>query len=48
VGVKRKVLNIDLAKEIYGWTQEPALLPLEEGILKTITWYKKTYLGESS
>jgi len=47
VGVKRKVLNIDLAKEVYGWTQTPSLLPLEEGILKTIKWYKETYLGES-
>ena len=41
VGVKRKVLNIKKAKELFGWTIENRLTPLEEGIEKTIRWYRE-------
>ena len=41
VGVKRKVLNIDKAKQSFGWTEENNLHSLEEGIKKTIDWYKE-------
>ena len=41
VGVKRKVLNIDKAKESFGWTVENNLHTLEEGVKKTIDWYRE-------
>jgi GDP-L-fucose synthase len=43
VGVMHKVLNVDLAKELYGWTGEHKLTTLEHGLRKTITWYFRTY-----
>ena len=44
VGVKRKVLNIDRAKDLYGWTTDNKLHSLEEGLSKTIEWYNKEML----
>ena len=41
VGVKRKVLNINKAKEMFGWTIANRMTELEEGIEKTITWYRE-------
>lgn len=41
VGIKRKVLNIDKAKEEIGWTVKNKMHTLEEGLLKTIKWYKE-------
>jgi GDP-L-fucose synthase len=41
VGVKRKVLNIDKAKGELGWTVENKMHTLEEGLLKTIKWYRE-------
>jgi GDP-L-fucose synthase len=48
VGVKRKVLDISKSKELYGWTvnEESKLTPLEEGLRKTIAWYRQNYLEE--
>lgn len=40
VGVKRKVLDISKAKELYGWTVDNQLTSLEDGLLKTIEYYK--------
>jgi GDP-L-fucose synthase len=39
VGVKRKVLNIEKAKKIFGWTVDNKMHSLEDGIQKTIDWY---------
>ena len=46
VGVKRKVLDISLAQELYGWTvsEETKLTSLREGLKRTIDWYRATYL----
>ena len=44
VGVKRKVLNINKSKEIYGWTINNKMHTLKEGLSKTIEWYKKEML----
>ena len=46
VGVKRKVLDISKSKNLYGWTvnEESKLTPLEEGLKKTIEWYRQNYL----
>ena len=41
VGVKRKVLNIDEAKESFGWTVNNKMHSLEEGVMKTIIWYRE-------
>lgn len=41
VGVKRKVLNIDRAKNLFGWTIKNRMHSLEEGLDKTINWYEK-------
>ena len=41
VGVKKKVLDISRAKEAFGWTIKNRMTPLEEGISKTIKWYKE-------
>ena len=43
VGVKRKVLNIDKAKETFGWTVENKMTSLEEGIKKTAMIYEKKF-----
>jgi len=40
VGIKKKVLDISLAREKYGWTTSIPLLPLEDGLKKTIEYYK--------
>jgi len=41
VGVRHKVLDISRAKKLYGWTTENKMHSLEEGIKKTIKWYKE-------
>ena len=41
VGVKKKVLNIDKAKALFGWTVDNKMTSLEEGLLKTIRWYRE-------
>ena len=41
VGVKRKVLNIEEAKQSFGWTVKNKLHSLEEGVQKTIDWYRE-------
>ena len=41
VGVKRKVLNINEAKESFGWTVNNKMHSLEEGVMKTIIWYRE-------
>lgn len=41
VGVIHKVLNIDLAKKLYGWTVSTPLVSLEDGLRMTLDWYKK-------
>ena len=41
VGVKHKVLNIDKAKDLFGWTEKNKMHTLEEGLKKTIDWYEK-------
>lgn len=41
VGVKRKVLNIDKAKSKIGWTVTNKMHTLEEGLVKTIRWYRE-------
>lgn len=43
VGVLRKVLDVSLAKELYGWTVSPPLLTLGEGLERTIHWYENNY-----
>lgn len=45
VGVKRKVLNIDKAKREIKWTIDNKMHSLEDGLTKTIDFYKKEYLG---
>jgi len=39
VGIKHKVLDVSLAKKLYGWTVDPPLISLREGLKKTIEWY---------
>lgn len=39
VGIKHKVLDITLAKNLYKWTIDPPLISLREGLKKTIDWY---------
>lgn len=39
-GVKHKVLNIDLAKRLYGWTTDIKIGTLVEGITNTVKWYR--------
>jgi|10_taG_2_1085330.scaffolds.fasta_scaffold01751_5 GDP-L-fucose synthase len=41
VGVKRKVLNIDKAKNLFGWTTDNKMHTLEEALQKTINWYRE-------
>tara|TARA_R110000824_G_scaffold189519_1_gene370956 strand:- start:7 stop:948 length:942 start_codon:yes stop_codon:yes gene_type:complete len=41
VGVKRKVLNIGEAKKSFGWTVNNKMHSLEEGVMKTIIWYRE-------
>lgn len=41
VGIKHKVLDVSLAKQVYGWTVDPPLLSLREGLKKTIEWYNQ-------
>lgn len=40
VGIKRKVLDISLAKEKYGWTTDIPVRSLEEGLKKTVEYYE--------
>jgi GDP-L-fucose synthase len=40
VGVKRKVLNITKARELIGWTRANRMHTLDEGLRKTIKWYR--------
>jgi GDP-L-fucose synthase len=44
VGVRHKVLNIDKAKTIFGWTVKNKMHTLEEGLKKTVDWYEKNYI----
>jgi GDP-L-fucose synthase len=46
VGVKRKVLDVSKAESLYGWTTKEGyvLIPLEDGLERTITWYRRNYL----
>lgn len=39
VGIKHKVLNVELAKQTYGWTSEVKCDTLENNLKKTIDWY---------
>lgn len=41
VGIKHKVLNIDLAKELYGWTTSTSIGTIDENLEKTINWYNE-------
>jgi len=41
VGIKHKVLNIDLAKSLYGWTTETTINSLDENLSKTIKWFNE-------
>jgi len=41
VGVKKKLLNIKKARELFGWTLNETLGSLDKGLIKTIEWYKK-------
>jgi GDP-L-fucose synthase len=43
VGAKQKVLNIDKAKNRYGWTINHEMHTLEEALIKTINWYVANY-----
>ena len=45
VGVKRKVLNIDMAKDEIGWTIDNKMHTLKEGLMKTINFYREEYLS---
>lgn len=40
VGIKRKVLDVSLAKEKYGWTTEIPIRNLRDGLEKTILYYE--------
>lgn len=39
VGIRHKVLNIDKAKEMYGWTTNVKIGTLKHGIENTVKWY---------
>lgn len=41
VGVKHKVLNVDVAKTTYGWTTKIELGTLRDNLLKTIDWFEQ-------
>lgn len=41
VGIKHKVMNVDLAKMIYGWTTTIPLGTLKDNLLKTIQWFNE-------
>jgi len=41
VGIKHKVLNISLAKELYGWMDTITINDLDYGLDKTIKWYSQ-------
>lgn len=43
VGIKHKVQSVDLAKKLYGWTEEHELTSLREGLRQTIRWYYMNY-----
>lgn len=40
VGVKRKVLDVSKAKNLFGWTVSNKMTSLEDGLFKTIEYYK--------
>lgn len=40
VGIKHKVLDVSLAKSLYGWTTDIKCDTLENNLRKTIIWYK--------
>jgi len=42
VGIKRKVLDISLAKTLYGWTTTVPLDPMQANLAKTISYYEST------
>lgn len=41
VGIKHKVLNVDLAKEQYGWMKDINPDSLENNLTKTINWFNE-------
>jgi len=41
VGVRRKVLDISRARELFGWTAANRMHTLQEGLEKTIKWYRE-------
>lgn len=43
VGVKHKVLNIEKARFLFGWTEDETLTTLKNGIQETVNWYLKTH-----
>lgn len=45
VGVKHKVLDITLARQLFGWTVDNKMHSLDESLTKTIAWYQKEYLS---
>jgi len=40
VGVRKKLLNINKARNLFGWTLNNTLGTLDDGLKKTIEWYK--------
>ncbi|MGO9201934.1 MAG: NAD-dependent epimerase/dehydratase family protein [Limisphaerales bacterium] len=45
VGIKRKVLDISLAKEKYGWTTDVPIDTLENNLTKTVSYYESISPG---
>lgn len=43
VGVKHKVLDVSLAKSLYGWTCDIQIDSLRNNLKKTIDWYTKNF-----
>jgi GDP-L-fucose synthase len=39
VGIKHKVLNIDLAKNLFGWTTKVPIDTLDNNLKKTVDWF---------
>jgi nucleoside-diphosphate-sugar epimerase len=40
VGIKHKVLDVSLAKNMYGWTSKIQCNSLKNNLNKTIEWYR--------
>jgi GDP-L-fucose synthase len=41
VGAYRKVLDVSLARDQFGWTSKIPLTPMETGLIRTINWYRE-------